>query len=114
MVKASEQVMSPAATVLQGRKGRAVFARAEQVAPTDSSDEEWNPEDKCPGVRQRGGRAMRTGPGQRCRGRFVSDLGRRVGNVSQTCLSSCGWKVRAELSVERRESLFRGVLSALS
>ena len=46
MVKASEQVMSPAATVLQGRKGRAVFARAEQVAPTDSSDEDWNPEDE--------------------------------------------------------------------
>ena len=38
--------MSPAATVLQGRKGRAVFARAEQVAPTDSSDEDWDPEDE--------------------------------------------------------------------
>jgi len=49
MALASDEVPWPAATVLKGRKGRAVFTRAEQVAlaATEcSSDDEWEPEDE--------------------------------------------------------------------
>ena len=51
MVVASEAVLSPAATVLKGRKGlpkgRAVFTEAQKVgAADDSSDEEWDEEDE--------------------------------------------------------------------
>ena len=47
MALPSDEVPSPAATVLKGRKGRAVFTRAEQVAATEcSSDDAWEPEDE--------------------------------------------------------------------
>ncbi len=46
MMVASEEVLSPAATVLKGRKGRAVFTDADKVgAADDSSDEEWDGEE---------------------------------------------------------------------
>ena len=37
----SKELPSPAATVLKGRKGRAVFTKADQVA-ANSSDEDWD------------------------------------------------------------------------